>query len=96
MPLYVHLVKLTEEGVRKVEEMPSIIEETRKLIEAEGARVLHSYSTLGRYDLVAVLEAPDDAAAMRLSAKIAAMGYFRPETLVAVPLSEFSEAVGRR
>ena len=95
MGLYIHLVRLTDEGVRRVGEMKKLLEDNRKLIEKHGGRVVHAYSTLGRYDLVAVLDVPDDAAAMQLSAAIAAKGIFRPETLVATRLQEFAATVSK-
>lgn len=95
MGLYIHLVRLTEQGVKNIGRLEEVIAENRKIIEGTGSKVVASYSTLGRYDLVAVLEIPDNATAMALSAKIAAAGNFRPETLAAVPLREFEGKVAK-
>ncbi len=93
MGLYIHLVRLTEEGVRRASELEAMVAENRRIIEGFGAKVVNSYATLGRFDMVAVLEVPDDATAMELSAAIAAKGFFRPETLAAVRLTDFTKAV---
>ncbi len=95
MGLYIHLVRLTEEGARRVKDIEKLLADNRKLIEAHGGRVVQSYATLGRYDMVAILELADDPTAMKLSAAIAANGVFRPETLTAVPLSDFAAKLGR-
>ena len=95
MGLYIHLVKMTKQGVKNIGNLKKIIADNWKIIESTGSKVVASYSTLGRYDLVAVLEIPNDAVAMELSAKIAAAGNFRPETLVAVPLRDFKAKVSK-
>ena len=79
---------MTEQGVKNIGNL-------KKIIESTGSKVVASYSTLGRYDLVAVLDIPNDTVAMELSAKIASAGYFRPETLVAVPLKDFQAKVSK-
>jgi uncharacterized protein with GYD domain len=93
MTLYIHLVRLTDEGVKEIGRLKEILAANRRVIEGNGGRVVRAWSTLGRYDLVAVLEAPDDATAMKISAAVAEGGIFRPESLVAVPLEEFESAV---
>lgn len=95
MGLYIHLVTMTEQGVKNIGNLKKIIAENRKIIESTGSKVVASYSTLGRYDLVAVLDIPNDTVAMELSAKIAAAGFFRPETLVAVSLKDFQAKVSK-
>lgn len=95
MGVYIHLVRLTEQGVKNIKKLKEMMAESRKIIEGTGSKVVASYSTLGRYDLVAVLEIPDDTTAMELSAKIAAAGNFRPETLPAVSLGEFRDKVAK-
>ena len=95
MALYIHLVRLTDQGVKNIGNYAKVLEDTRKIIESNGAKVVHSWSTLGRYDIVAVLEAPDDATAMKVSAQIARAGNFRPETLPAVRMREFEKSVSK-
>ena len=48
----------------------------RQIIESNGVKVVHAWSTLDRYDIVVVLDAPDSAKAMRVSAQIARAGHF--------------------
>ncbi len=93
--LYVRLVKFTAKGAERIQSVDAVFKELRGILEASGGKVLSIYSTLGRYDLVAVVEAPDDATMMKASALIAAKGYITAETLPAVPLAEFADAVKR-
>ena len=52
------------------------------------------YVTLGHYDIVAIIDAPDAEAAAAASALIAAQGNFRAETLPATPVADFLGRVG--
>src|SRR4051794_25670590 len=59
MPTYIMLTTLTPEGVQTVKNNPSRIREVNKEIEQLGASVKAQWSTLGRFDFVNVIEAPD-------------------------------------
>ncbi|MBI4361923.1 MAG: GYD domain-containing protein [Euryarchaeota archaeon] len=62
-------------------------------MEKNGARMVSAYATLGRYDIVAIFEAPDAKTAAKISALIAQKGNFRAETLAAVGMEEFIQSV---
>ena len=93
MPRYIRLARLTEEGVKNVGRLNDILADARKMFEANGGKIVDSYSTLGRYDLVAIVEAPDDATMMKISALVARGGYVHAETLPAVPTPDFAKSV---
>jgi uncharacterized protein with GYD domain len=58
-------------------------------IEELGARVLHQWATLGEFDFVNVVEAPDIATIARVSVELGARGSTRVETLPALEIDEF-------
>jgi len=91
MPTFIRLVNLTEQGARNIDNMPKMIEEAQKVMHDNNTKVINLYTTLGNYDLVAVIDAPDALTAAKVSAKIAAQGNFRAETLAAVTMEEFME-----
>ena len=93
MPLFIRLANLTEQGVQNIGNAPEILAEAKEIMAKEGARIVHAYATLGRYDVVAVIEAPDEKAAIKVSALIGAKGNIRAETLPAIPVEEFIESV---
>jgi len=95
VPTYIRLVKFSDQGVRNVRSMSDQMAEARKIIEANDAKLVNSWSTLGRYDVIAVLEAPDDRTMMRISALIAEKVHVQAETLPAIPSSEFAKLVGK-
>ena len=89
MPLFIRLARLTEKGHQNIRNMEAMLAEAKKVLEANDARILHSYLILGEYDVLSVIEAPDERTAAKISALIADLGYFRAETLPAIPMEEF-------
>jgi len=93
MATFVRLVKMTDQGLRNAKNMGELLAEAGKALGACNAKLVSAYATLGHYDLVAIVEAPDAAAMGKASALVAAQGNFRAETLAAVPIQEFASAV---
>jgi uncharacterized protein with GYD domain len=89
MPTYIMLSTLTPEGVQTVKNNPQRIREVNKELEQLGATVRAQWSTLGRFDFVNVVEAPDEGAMARVSLELGSRGTARYETLVAIPIDDF-------
>ena len=94
MPLFIRLASLTDKGSRQVRDLTEMLSSVKKTLEAQGAKIVQAYVTLGRYDLVAIIEAPDAKTAAKASALIAEQGNFKAETLMAIPVQEFMEEIG--
>jgi uncharacterized protein with GYD domain len=62
-------------------------------VEELGARVLHQWATLGEFDFVNVVEAPDTATIAKVSVVLGARGSVRIETLPALSIEEFLAAL---
>ena len=58
-------------------------------IEELGVKVLHQWATLGEFDFVNVVEAPDVETVARASLSIAARGSVRIESLPALDIGQF-------
>ena len=89
MPTYIMLSKLTSEGVSTVKNNPQRIREVNQEIEQLGASVTAQWATLGRFDFVNVVEAPDDATMARVSFELGSRGTALYETLAAFPVDDF-------
>ena len=89
MPTYIMLSTLTPEGVQTVKTNPSRIREVNREIEQLGATVTAQWATLGRFDFINVVEAPDDKTMSRVSLELGSRGTARYETLIAIPVDEF-------
>ena len=93
MPTYLMLTNLTAEGVRTLKNNPSRVAEVNKEVEQIGARVVAQYATLGQYDFVTVVEAPDEKTMARVSLELGSRGTAHYESLAAIPIDDFIAAL---
>jgi uncharacterized protein with GYD domain len=92
MPVYVSLVKFTEHGISTMKQQGIARSEgVQKNIESLGGRLLDAYYCLGDYDVVAILEFPNNRAAMKAAVLNSAMGHIRITTMPAVSRGEWRE-----
>ena len=95
MPRYVVLIDWTDQGVRSARETTQRADQARRLIEEQGGRMETVLWTLGRHDLVAVVEAPDDETMTAVLLRLAGQGAIRTETLRAFTAEEMQGIVDR-
>ncbi len=93
MAVYILLSKLTAEGRKTVRENPGRIQEVNKEIEAFGVKVLSQYATLGAYDFINIVEAPDNKTIVKVSVELGSRGTVEITTLPTLALSEFVATV---
>ena len=89
MPTYIMLTTLTPEGVQTVKNNPQRIREVNKEIEQLGATVKSQWATLGQFDFVNVVEAPDESTIARVSLELGSRGTGKYETLSSIPIDDF-------
>src|SRR5437763_8987871 len=89
MPTYIMLSTLSPEGVQTVKNNPQRIKEVNREFEQLGASVRAQWATLGQFDLINVVEAPDEGTMARVSLELGSRGTARYETLVAIPIDDF-------
>ena len=73
MPTYVMLTRLTSDGVKTIKDNPSRVQEVNKEVEQIGVKVLHQWATLGEYDFITVIEAPDEKTMAKLSIEMGSL-----------------------
>jgi uncharacterized protein with GYD domain len=88
MATYVVLVNYTEQGIRNVKDTTKRADAVRELAKKFGATVRDFHWTMGKYDLVVIFDAPDDAAMTALSLTIAQAGNVRTQTMRAFSRDE--------
>ncbi|MGZ7131150.1 MAG: GYD domain-containing protein [Halobacteriota archaeon] len=93
MPTYVLLIKWTEEGIKTVQDAPNRIERARSMWKSAGGALKDLYFTFGKYDMIAIAEAPSDEAAAKLALQNGTYGMVRVETLKAFPEAEGLEII---
>ena len=93
MPTYLMLSTLTEKGTQTLNSNPARLREVNRDVEELGARVLHQWASLGKYDFVNVVEAPDELTMANLSVKLGARGSVRFETLTLIPVDDLLSTI---
>ncbi|HMI98555.1 MAG TPA: GYD domain-containing protein [Gaiellaceae bacterium] len=94
MPVYIMLTTLTAQGVQTLKSNPDRLREVNRDVEELGAKVLHQWATLGPFDFVNVIEAPDAATIVRVSMALGARGSAKLQTLTALEIEELLTAIG--
>ena len=89
MPIYILLSSLSTQGVQTLKSNPDRLREVNRDVEELGATVLHQWATLGEFDFVNVVEAPDVETIARVSVALGARGSTRIETLPALEIDAF-------
>lgn len=83
MPTYIALLKWTAQGIASVNASPSRLDAGRKAFKKSGVKIKDTYLTMGRYDLVCLIDAPDDEAYAAAMLGLGAQGNVQTETLKA-------------
>ncbi len=89
MPVYILLSRLSQQGVATLKANPDRLLEVNRDVEELGARVLHQWATLGEFDFVNIVEAPDIATVAKVSVALGARGSTKIRTLPALDGEEF-------
>jgi uncharacterized protein with GYD domain len=95
MVTYVVLAKFTDQGIRNAKDSPKRAEAFKQMAETFGTTVKELFWTQGRYDIVTVVEAPDETSATALNLSIGALGNVRTESLRAFSAAEMMTIVDK-
>jgi uncharacterized protein with GYD domain len=95
MATYVVLVNWTDQGIRSVTETTQRAQEVTQLVEQMGGRMQTLLWTLGRYDLVGIIEAPDDETVAAVGLRIGMHGSVHTETLRAFDAEKMGQILAK-
>ncbi|HEY0440914.1 MAG TPA: GYD domain-containing protein [Xanthobacteraceae bacterium] len=95
MALYILLASFTDQGVRNAKDSPQRAQAVRDMAKKAGCTFKDLYWTLGQYDIVGIIEAPDDIAVTALGLSIGALGNVRTQTMRAFSGDEMQQVIGR-
>jgi uncharacterized protein with GYD domain len=95
MANYVILATFTDQGVKAAKDSPKRAEAFRQMAQTFGVTVKEIFWTQGRYDIVAITEAPDEIAATALNLSLSALGNIRTESLRAFSAEEMAKIVAK-
>ena len=94
MATFIVLMNFTDQGIRDVKESPRRSDAFRVMAEKLGVTVKDAYYTVGRYDLVVILEGSDEAVTAALL-KAGSLGNVKTETLRGFSLEEMRKIVSQ-
>jgi uncharacterized protein with GYD domain len=95
MATFVVLAGFTEQGISNVKETITRAEAFKDLAKKSGVTVRDMYWTLGRHDIIAICDAPDDETVTALMLSVASRGFVRSETLRAFSFDDMKKVLGK-
>jgi uncharacterized protein with GYD domain len=93
MPMYVSLLRYTDQGIKTIKESPARLDKAKKAFREAGAELKQFYLMLGQYDVLVVAEAPSAEVVGKVALVLGSHGNVRTETLRAFSEDEFRKMV---
>ena len=95
MVTFISLCTFTDQGIRTINESTKRADMVMEAASKFGSKLTHLYWTQGQYDLISIIEAPDDASATAFGLAIASAGNVRMQTLRAFNRNEMNSILGK-
>jgi uncharacterized protein with GYD domain len=95
MPTYVLLGCYTDQGIKAIGDTTKRADAAKELARKAGATMKEVYWVLGAYDIVSVVEAPDDETMTALSLSLSRQGNVKTQTLRAFSAGEMGKILGK-
>ena len=94
MSTYISLLRWTQQGVAHVKDSANRLDAGRKAFQEIGVEIKQVHMTMGRYDLIMLMEAPSDDAVATALLSLAAQGNVQTETMKAWSEDEYRKITG--
>jgi uncharacterized protein with GYD domain len=95
MSVFIILSSFTDQGVRAVKDTTKRAEKFKELAKQHGATVKELYWTLGQYDIIAIVDAPDVASITALGLNLGMAGNIRTQTLPAFTADDMAKVLAK-
>lgn len=95
MATYIVLSSFTDQGIRTIKDTTKRADTVRETARKMGIETKSLYWTVGKYDVVATFEAPDDESMTALALAIAGAGSVRTQTMRAYGKDEMTGVLGK-
>src|ERR1700730_13932620 len=95
MATYIVLGNYTDQGIRNIKDTPKGPEAVRAAAKKAGVVLKETFWTLGPYDFVSIIEAPDDETVIAFGMSVGALGNVRTQTLRAFAGAEMAGILGK-
>jgi uncharacterized protein with GYD domain len=95
MATFITLGNFTDQGIRNIKDTTKRAEAFRAMAQKVGVTVKELYYTMGQYDIVTIVEAPDEQTATALLLSVGALGNIRSQTLCAFSREEMGKIIAK-
>jgi uncharacterized protein with GYD domain len=95
MPTYIALLNWTDQGIRNYGDTTQRAEAFAAALQTLGAGLVNLYWTVGPYDLVGIVDAPDDETATAALLQVGGLGSVRTTTLRAFGRDEMDRIIAK-
>ena len=89
MQIYITLWKYTKDGLVDIRKTPKRFELVKRIIHDAGGKLLSIYGLIGEYDVITVMEMPDEKAVASTILKICSTGRIISQTMTAISIEDF-------
>ena len=93
MATFISLINWTDQGIKTFRDTPDRAQTFQQIVEGAGGRVVSLYWTIGDYDLVTAIEAPDDETFTAIMLQAGALGNIRTSSLRAFDRTEIERII---
>jgi uncharacterized protein with GYD domain len=90
---YILLINWTQQGINRIKDSSDRFSAFKASVQKAGGKMIGGYYTMGEYDVVIVIEAPNDEAVMALMLKVGSAGNVRTKTLKAFTAEEGTKII---
>ncbi len=94
MATFIVLLNFTDQGIRNVKDSPERLNAFRAMAEKMGVSIKSEYCTVGNYDIVTIVEGPEEAVTAALL-KSSSLGNVRSQTLRGFSPDEMKQMIGK-
>ena len=95
MATYIVLGNYTDQGIRNIKDAPKRTEAVKEMAKKTGVTLKETFWTLGTYDFVSLIEAPNDETIIAFGMSVGALGNVRTQTLRAFSAGEMAGILGK-
>ena len=95
MALYISLLQFTDQGVRNVKDTSKRSEAATAEAEKMGVKIINIFWTMGAYDVVVLLDAPNDETVSAFSLKMGSLGNVKSQTMRAFRAEEMESILAK-
>lgn len=95
MTTHILLINFTDEGVRHIKDTSNRAGHYKELATRLGCTVREIWWTQGQYDVISVVDAPDEVSMTALAMSVGTLGFIRTQTLRAFSASELAPIMSK-